>query len=126
MTNKEFYVDAETGEIIEKKDVNEIVEKKINEIVSLDDVLEVVEMLETYEQKLNMMKAQLKEPIIKLFKENGIKTFKSDYLTISYVEPTLQKRVDNQRLKDDGLYEKYLKLIPVSEQIRITKKGKND
>ncbi|MBQ0112051.1 MAG: hypothetical protein KBT03_02880 [Bacteroidales bacterium] len=119
-------VNSETGEIIEIEETNEIVEKKLNEIVSLDDVLDAIEMLETYEQKLNMYKAQLKEPLIKLFKENGIKTFKNDYLTISYVESTLQKRVDNERLKQDGLYEKYLKLVPVSEQIRITKKGKND
>lgn len=119
-------IDSETGEVIEIADTTEIVEQKLNEIVSLDDVLEAVEMLETYEQKLNMYKAQLKEPLIKLFKENNIKTFKNDYLTITYVEETLQKRVDNQRLKEDGIYEKYLKLVPVKEQIRITKKGRND
>ena len=123
---KQFYVDSETGEVIEQEDKNELIEQKLNSIVSLDDVLEAVEMLETYEQKLNMYKQQLKEPLMNIFKENGIKTFKNDYLTISYVPETMQKRVDNQRLKDDGIYEKYLKLVPVKESIRIVKKGRND
>ena len=119
-------IDSETGEIIEIEETNEIVEKKLNEIVSLDDVLKVIEMLEYYQDQLDTYKYQLKEPIIKLFKDNGIKTFKNDYLTISYVGESMQKRVDNERLKQDGLYEKYLKLVPVKESIRITKKGKND
>lgn len=125
MTNKEYYIDSETGELIEKEDTNELVAKEINPIIT-DDFLEKLEMMEALEQQIEMFKTEHREQIKEIFKKYGVKSFKNDYISITYVPETMQKRVDNQRLKDDGIYDKYLKFVPVKEQIRITKKGKND
>ena len=118
-------IDEETGEIKEVEETYDLVAKEMSALIT-DDFIEKLEMLEALEQQVEMYKTEHKEKIKEVFKKYGIKSFKNDYITITYVEATMQKRVDNQRLKDDGIYEKYLKLVPVKESIRITKKGKND
>ena len=118
-------VNQETGEIEEVEETYELVAKEINPLIT-DEFLEKLEMLEALEQQIEMFKTEHKEQIKEVFKKYDIKSFKNDYITITYVPETMQKRVDNQRLKDDGIYENYLKFVPVKESIRITKKGKND
>ena len=44
----------------------------------------------------------------------------------NYVESGMKKQLDMERLKADGVYDKCLMMKPYEEQIRITKKGRND
>lgn len=115
-------VDQETGEIIEVEDNYDLVAKEMNELIT-DEFIEKLVQVEYLTQQIEMFKAEHKEKIKDIFKKYGIKSFKNDYVSITYVAEGMQKRVDNERLKNDGLYDKYLKVVPTKESIRVQLKG---
>jgi len=102
----------------EEKAQYEIVKKEINEIVT-DDVLDMFVQLEYYEQQIDLWKFKVKDQIKELFKANNIKSFKNDYIEITYVAPSTRKSVDTQKLKDLGLYDDFCKESPVAESLRV-------
>lgn len=113
-------IDSDTGEILDVEEENELVEKKLFEVGAIDEyTMDFIEQYLTIVEKYEMFKHVLYQAM----KENGIKTWKNDYFTASIKDESIQKRVDNDRLKADGLYEKYLKLVPVKESLQIKMKG---
>lgn len=106
----------ENGEVLEVEETNEIAERKLYEVGAIDkntfdfinDYIEVSERYEIFKEKL-----------LKAMKDNGIKSWKNDYFTATVKEESIQKRVDTDRLKEDGLYESYLKLVPTKESLQI-------
>ena len=109
-------IDELTGEIIDVEETNELVEKKLYEVgVLSEQVIEMINQYQRYTEEFEMFKFKLKEAM----KEYGIKSWKTDDFTATYKDESIQKRVDNDRLKEDGLYEKYLKLVPVKESLMI-------
>lgn len=116
-------IDAETGEVIEVEEKNELVEKKLLEIGAIDrETYEMIESYLYYQDQYETLKYKLK----KAFEENGIKKWDNDYFIATLKDESMQKRVDTERLKDDGLYEKYLKLVPVKSSLQIRFKGRNE
>ena len=113
-------IDTDTGEILDVEEENELVEKKLFEVGAIDEyTMDFIEQYLTIVEKYEMFKHVLYQAM----KENNIKTWKNDYFTASIKDESIQKRVDNDRLKADGLYEKYLKLVPVKESLQIKMKG---
>lgn len=113
-------IDSDTGEILDVEEENELVEKKLFEVGAIDEyTMDFIEQYLTIVEKYEMFKHILYQAM----KENNIKTWKNDYFTASIKDESIQKRVDNDRLKADGLYEKYLKLVPVKESLQIKMKG---
>lgn len=109
-------IDNETGEVIDVEEANEIAERKLYEVGAIDEAtFDFLEQYQTYQEQYEIFKYKL----MIAMKENGIKSWKNDYFTVSYKEESVQKRLDNERLKDDGLYDKYLKLVPVKESLMI-------
>lgn len=116
----ELRVNAETGEIEEVESQNELIEKKLYEVGAIDkETFEMLSMYQYYEQQMEIFKYKLQ----KAMEENGIKKWDNDYFTATLTEETLRKSVDTQKLKDDGIYEKHLKLSPVKAGMRIKFKG---
>lgn len=114
-------VDQATGEIIEVEEANEVAERKLYEVgVLSEQVIEMINQYQRYKEEFEMFKYKLQQAM----KENGIKSWKTDDFTATLKEESIQKRVDNDRLKEDGLYEKYLKLVPVKESLMIKFKEK--
>ena len=114
-------IDNDTGEIIEVEEPNEIAERKLYEIGAIDE--STFEFLEHYQYVQDQYET-FKYKLLQAMKENGIKKWENDYFTATVKEESLQKRVDNDRMKEDGIYEKYLKLVPVKESLTIRfKKG---
>lgn len=113
---KEYIIDEATGELIETKNNNELVEKKLFEVGAIDkETFELIETFKYYEEQYKTFKYKLK----KAMKENDIKKWDND-LFIAYITPEgMQRRVDVERLKKDGIYDKYSKFIPVDEKITI-------
>lgn len=113
-------IDSDTGEILDIEEENELVEKKLYEVGAIDEyTMDFIEQYLTVVEKYEMFKHVLYQAM----KENNIKTWKNDYFTATIKDESIQKRVDNDRLKADGLYEKYLKLVPVKESLQIKMKG---
>ena len=48
-----------------------------------------------------------------------MKKWDNDRFIATVKDESLQKRIDIERLKDDGLYEKYIKLVPVKSSLQI-------
>ena len=114
-------VDNETGEIIEVKDDNEQTTELLTNAGVLDkEVYEIIDSMLYYQDQFEIIKGKLEDAM----RENGIKKWDNDYFTATVKEDYLQKRVDTERLKKDGLYKKYLKLVPTKGSLSIKfKKG---
>lgn len=114
-------IDGETGEIIEVETSNEIAERTLVEVGAItQETYEMLASFRYYQEQYELFKYQLEKAMI----ENGIKKWDNDYFTATIREESMQKRVDTERLKDDGIYEKYLKLVPVKNGLVVKfKKG---
>lgn len=114
-------IDYETGEVIQVEESNEIAERKLVEAgVITQDTYEMLASLKYYQDQFELFRYELE----KAMRENGIKKWETDYFSVSLKEDSMQKRVDTERLKEDGQYEKYLKLVPVKGGLVIRfKKG---
>lgn len=104
---------------VDRTSNNALVEKEVYQIVTDEDI-EMMRKLEALKSAVEERQKAINEQLINIFKAKGIKSFKSDTLNITYVEPTTRQSVDNAKLKADGLYEKYCKTTNVKESIRIT------
>ena len=114
-------VDEKTGEILEVEEGNELVEKKLYEVGAIDEhFYDFMEQYLTIQEQYEVFRHKL----LKAMKENNIKSWKNDYFTATVKEESVQKRVDTERLKEAGLYEQYLKLVPVKESLMIKFKEK--
>lgn len=109
-------INAETGEIEEIEEQNEIVERKLYEVGAIDEAtFDFLEQYQTMQEQFEIFKFNL----TKAMEENGIKKWDNDYFVATAKEESLQKRIDTDRLKEDGLYDKYLKLVPVKSSLQI-------
>ena len=116
-------IDDLTGEVIEVEEENEIAERKLHEVgVVSEQIIEMILQYQRYKEEFEIFKFKLQQAM----KENGIKTWKTDDFTASLKSESIRKQVDTDRLKQDGLYEKYLKLVPSKESLVIKFKGKED
>ena len=116
-------IDNDTGEVIEVEETFDLVEKELNEVgVNYEEYFDKQIQLKTLKEQMEIWEQKHRDSIQKVFEKYNIKSLKTEYGTISYVEDSTQKRVDNDRLKQDGLYEKYLKLVPVKAHLMIKAK----
>lgn len=114
-------VDAETGEVIEIEEANEVTTKLFTDLGVIDkETYEILDSFLYYKEQYELFRHKLEEAM----DEHNIKKWDNDYFTATNKSDSLQKRVDTERLKEDGLYQKYLKLVPVKGGVQIKfKKG---
>lgn len=114
-------IDEKTGEVIEVETTNEVVERKLVEVGAItQETYEMLESFRYYQDQYEIFKYQLE----KAMRENNIKKWDNEYFVVSLTEDSIQKRVDTERLKEDGMYDKYLKLVNVKGGIRVKFKGR--
>lgn len=88
--------------------------------------VEVMKELQTFnEQKaaMELKEKRIKEAILQAMEENNIKSFENDFVSIKYIPQTKRKSVDTAKMKDEGVYEIYLKESEVKSQVRLTWKS---
>ena len=115
-------IDNATGEVIEVEDKNELVEKKLYEVgVVSDEIIDMIEQFKFYEEQYEIFKYKLQQAM----KENDIKSWSNDSFVATLKPQSTRVNVDTERLKADGLYDKYLRIVPVKEslQIKFKKRG---
>lgn len=116
-------VNAETGEIMEVEDTNDIALRKANEIVDIDKVVELYEAMEltkaSYENYVNQFKKELLDYLRTLPK--GEQKIVSEYLTFSRRDGYLRESFDSKGFKKDypELYNKYVSMTAVNESLVI-------
>lgn len=118
-------VDSETGEILEVEETYEIVQRELNEVgVNYEEYFEKQIQYKALKEQMEIWEHSNRDVIQKIFEKHNIKSLKTDYGTISYVGESVQKRIDTDRLKNDGLYDNYLKLVPTKAHLMIKAKEK--
>lgn len=86
---------------------------------------EETEMLRTFYElkaKVDILEAEKKEDIKQYMIDNGIKSFENEDFKITYIPENTRKTVDTAKLKEQGLYEYFLKESKVKDTVRISLK----
>lgn len=118
-------IDNDTGEVIEVEETYEIVQRELNEVgVDYEEYFEKQIQFKALKEQMEIWEQKNRDVIQKIFEKHNIKSLKTEEGTISYIEEGIQKRVDTERLKQDGLYEMYLKLVPTKAHLMIKAKEK--
>lgn len=112
-----------TGELVDEETnrfTNEIAKVEVNALLT-DEVYDMIEQYMIAKATYDNWVAQHDEAIMNIMKSAGVKTLKTDYITLSYVSPSVRKTLDAKRLKEEhpDIYEEYLKETEVKESLRI-------
>ena len=101
---------------------NEVTVKN-EEMLMSETAIQYLRYAKRLQSQIDVAKSELEE-IKEAFKnamaENGVKQFKNDMVTITYVGSTSKKSVDTARMKEDGIYDKYTKETLVKPSVRFT------
>lgn len=121
LSNMKTIIDNETGEVIEVEEQNEIATRLFTDLGVIDkETYEILDSYLYYKEQLETFRYKLE----KAMKEHDIKKWDNDYFTAIDRADSVQKRVDVDKLKEDGIYEKYIKLVPIKGGLQIKfKKG---
>ena len=98
----------------------ELIKVENNEIIVAQDTLNTIKALNEYVIQLNTLMDKVKSELMNAMKEHGIKSIDNDVFKAVYKAPTTRKDVDRQALKEQGLYELFLKESPVKESLTVT------
>lgn len=115
----------------EKEDLYYIEEevKLPAELLHKVEVAEVqIEYFKAMISQIEEQEKELKETLQKAMEEHGIKSYKTDKLSIAYVPPGERESFDSKRFKEDDpdTYKAYTKTVKVKPQVRIKVKENKD
>lgn len=89
-------------------------------IVLAEEVETKLRAFQVHKLQMELLEKQIKEAMLKAMKENGIKSYESDNVRITYKEATTRSSVDTKALKEQGLYDSFVKKSPVKESVVVT------
>lgn len=84
------------------------------------DLLRRARMLDATIKSLTEEKDGIINTMKKVMDKNGIDSFESDILNINRTAYTTQTKVNVDKLKKDGLFEKYCYHVPSGGTLRVT------
>ncbi len=100
----------------------ELVEIKDNQVQVAPEFLNGYKEYLKQKQYWERQEAQLKESLVGAMEEHGINEIDTEIMKIKYVAPSVRKSVDTEAMKEQGIYEDFLKESPVKASVRITVK----
>ena len=100
--------------------MNELIEKEFYEVISKDDI-EFIKKFDEYEKRAKVIKDMVKKKSYEFLEKNNLLDvgYSQDGIRISYKKGFTKKQVDTQALKDEGLYDLYLKDVEVSGSVLV-------
>ena len=98
----------------------ELVKVENGSIVLAQEVEDKLRAFQVEKARMDMLEKQIKEAMLKAMEENGIKSYESENVRITYKAPTVRSSVDTQALKEQGLYDAFIKESPVKASVSIT------
>jgi hypothetical protein len=98
----------------------ELVKVENGSIVLAQEVEDTLRAFQVEKAKMDMLEKQIKEAMLKAMEENGVKSYESDNVRITYKAPTVRSTVDTQALKEQGLYDSFVKTSSVKASVSIT------
>lgn len=100
----------------------ELVKVENNEIAVAKEVLNHMQQLHETKVALEIEEGRLKQELLEAMKNNNIKSIDNDVFKAVYKEPSIRKSVDTNALKEQGLYDSFLKETSVKESVMLTYK----
>lgn len=98
----------------------ELIKVENNELQIAQEASEKLKQLYAVKAEFDVRMDDLKNQMLKAMIDNNIKVFENDFMKITLKNASVRKSVDTQALKDAGLYELYLKEVPVKESVIVT------
>lgn len=96
---------------------------KDGQIVVTEEVANALARAQILDKTIKELTAQ-RDAIVKPLKaamdKNGITSFKSQYLNVSHTAGSMTETVNVEKMKDDGIYERYVMFIPKNSSYRVT------
>lgn len=94
---------------------------EFNALFSPEDI-EMLVKFDELEKRVKAMKDAKNESLKQFLIDNDLteEGFENSKIRISYVKPSVRKVVDTKKLKEEGLYELYVKDSNVSDSVRIS------
>lgn len=112
-------VNKQTGEVYDiPEDTRELVKVEMQPLIP-NEILEKYYQIQALQNEIDNWQFQIKDQVKEIFKKYNIKSFKNDYIELTYVAPTKRKSVDAQKLKDAGIYDELTKESEVKESLRV-------
>ena len=87
------------------------------------DVMKELQAFNEQKAAMELKEKRIKEAILQAMEENNIKSFENDFVSIKYIPQTTRKSVDTAKMKEEGVYDVYLKESEVKSQVRLTWKS---
>lgn len=108
---------------MDKEKIKNELTVKEGEMVASETAVQYLAYANRLQEQIDTAKNELEE-IKEAFKqamaENGIKQFKNDMVTISYVGASVKKTVDTAKMKEDGIYDQYTKESVTKPSVRFS------
>ena len=72
-------------------------------------------------KELNARKTELSQGLLKLMQDNGVKTYKGDYITLSCKAASTREDIDKKKLKEEypEAYAACVKITNIKESLQI-------
>ena len=100
--------------------MNEIINKDVTSLVAnYEDYFLAYKEFEETKARLELKEKELKAKLLETMENNGIKKFENDYVVVTYKAPSVRKVIDTDALKEQGLYESFLKENGVKSSVTI-------
>lgn len=124
MEEKKYYtIDEETGEIIESEGTNQLMARELYELgTDLEDYEELEAKLDYFKEQIETWKKDNREKIKNILKKYNQKSIQTPNKTYTIVDEGYNQVADTEKMKRDGIYDKYSKLTLRKEQLRITRR----
>jgi len=105
------YVDALTGEIVERDDPNQVAEKKLYEVGAVtEETFDIIRNYKDIKEQYEMVQYALKKGM----KENDIKKWANDLFTCSFTPEGTKTTFDTERAKATKLID-FLKILNTTD-----------
>jgi hypothetical protein len=98
--------------------MNELAERKTFELISQEDI-EFLIKYDEYRKRAKVLEDRIKAAADEFLEQRGLDEYKQDVIRIHRTKPYTKKQLDIQQMKDEGVYELYLKDVDVKGSIRI-------
>lgn len=98
--------------------------KEVNGVLVPDE--KAVELMRKYQAiNLKLVKAKMEMDEFKAamkdaMEKNGVKHFENSFVSITYVPETIRKVIDSKALKEQGLYDSFVKESKVKSSLKVS------
>lgn len=86
-------------------------------ITIAEDAMQALHAFQVMKAEMELKEKEIEQAILKAMETNDIKSFENEFVKITYKAPSTRKTVDTNALKEQGLYEMFVKESPVKSSV---------